>query len=90
MERLMSTAAKSQKANPPSYDVFTVTGEGEAAFWTKIGAAWPNADGLGFNVTLAALPLNGRLVLRKPKPKSDAPPDAGQPEDVLATDGASP
>lgn len=41
-------------------------GEGEEqAFWTKIGSAWPHKDGKGLNVVLAALPANGRIVLRE-------------------------
>lgn len=60
--------AKPKEATParnlPSHGVFTVEGEGERAFWTRVGAAWPHQDGEGFNVTLTALPLTGRLVIR--------------------------
>lgn len=42
--------------------------KGEKGIWNRIGAAWENADGGGFNVSLEALPVNGRLVLRIPKP----------------------
>ena len=43
-------------------------------FWLNIGSAWPNKDGKGFNLTLQALPLDGKLVLREiaepePEPK---------------------
>ena len=52
----------------PSHKVFVVEdreGDGENdAFWTRIGSAWPNKDGKGFNIVLSALPTNGRLVLR--------------------------
>jgi hypothetical protein len=51
----------------PTLAVYVVEGEGDNAFWTKIGAAWTHEDGEGFNITLTALPLNGRLVVRKPK-----------------------
>jgi hypothetical protein len=44
--------------------VFVVEGEGDAAYWTRIGAAWAHKDGLGFNITVAAIPLSGRLVVR--------------------------
>ena len=54
----------------PSHEVFIVDGEGEKARWTPIGAAWPHDDGKGYNVTLVAVPLDGRLVLRKPKPRT--------------------
>jgi hypothetical protein len=50
--------------NIPSHGVFVVEGEGEAAFWTKIGAAWAHGDGQGFNLSLSAVPLSGRIVLR--------------------------
>jgi hypothetical protein len=51
----------------PAFDVFVVEGERESAFWTKIGAAWPTRDGKGYAIRLAALPLDGRLILREPK-----------------------
>lgn len=55
------------KSNAPTHGVFVVEGEGEKAFWTKVGAAWAHGDGEGFNITLSAVPLNGRLVLRTRK-----------------------
>lgn len=51
----------------PDYAVYVVDGEGEKAHWTKIGAAWSHTDGDGFNITLTALPLTGRLIIRKPR-----------------------
>jgi len=60
----MPSKSKSRK---PSHEAFVVTGEGETAFWTKVGAAWPNDDGKGFNVDLVAFPVSGRLVLRERK-----------------------
>ncbi len=32
--------------------------------WTRIGSAWPNRDGQGFNIQLDAVPLDGRITLR--------------------------
>lgn len=52
-----------QKAKP--YTVHVV--EGDKAYWTKVGAAWPREDGKGFNIKLTCLPLDGRLVIREPK-----------------------
>ena len=43
-------------------------GEGDNAYWTKVGSAWSHQDGEGFNIALSAMPLSGRLVVRKPKP----------------------
>ena len=54
------------------YAVYVVEGEGDAAFWTKLGAAWAHEDGEGFNIQLTAMPLNGRLVVRKPKANKEA------------------
>lgn len=53
--------------NQPSHGVYVVEGEGEKAFWTKVGCAWAHQDGNGFNVTLSALPISGRLVIRAKK-----------------------
>jgi len=50
----------------PSHRLFQVTGEGDSAFWSQIGAAWPNRDAKGFNLVLDAIPLNGRIVMREP------------------------
>ena len=58
--------------NTRPYAVYVVEGEGEAAFWTKIGAAWAHEDGEGFNISLTAVPLNGRMVVRKPKANKEA------------------
>jgi hypothetical protein len=57
------------KSQKPSHKVYVVEDRGEgddtAGFWTRIGSAWPHADGKGLNVVLSALPVNGRLVLRE-------------------------
>jgi hypothetical protein len=34
----------------------------KARSWTKVGAAFPHKEGVGFNIKLKALPVNGRLV----------------------------
>jgi hypothetical protein len=34
--------------------------------WTKIGAAFPHKDGLGFSIEPKAFPLDGRLVALPP------------------------
>ena len=49
--------------NAPSHKVYVVEGEGDKAWWTRVGAAWPS-KGNGLTIQLSALPLNGRLVLR--------------------------
>jgi hypothetical protein len=64
----------------PSHDVFTVTGDQGSKRWTRIGAAFANKDGKGFNVALDALPVNGALVLREHEARSAAPVSAGSPD----------
>lgn len=48
----------------PTHRLYRVQGDGPDAIWTPIGAAWPNKDGLGFNVSCDAVPLTGRIVMR--------------------------
>jgi hypothetical protein len=36
--------------------------------WTKIGAAFPHKEGLGFSIELKAFPVDGRLVVLPPDP----------------------
>jgi hypothetical protein len=72
--------AKNQKQTPAAdstrYGVFSVdtyqdaAGE-EQSSWTRVGVAFPHRDGKGFNVELRALPIDGKLVLRKHEPKAD-------------------
>ena len=38
--------------------------ENGKGFFTRIGAAWQNKDGKGFNVQLEVAPLDGRISLR--------------------------
>lgn len=63
--------AKKQEAaatkNYPSHGVFVVEGDGDRAYWTKIGCAWAHNDGQGFNVQLSAIPVGGRLIIRARK-----------------------
>jgi hypothetical protein len=51
-------------------DVFAVVRNGEKSFWTKIGSAWVNKDA-SLTVRLNALPVNGELQIRDPKPKEN-------------------
>ena len=34
--------------------------------WTKVGVAFPHADGRGYNLELKAFPRDGRLVMLPP------------------------
>jgi hypothetical protein len=54
----------------PTLIAYTVKqrGKGQKAIWTRIGAAWPHANGSnGFSIELEAFPVDGRLVLIEPK-----------------------
>ena len=65
-------ADQSGEARKPTHRLYRVTGEGNKASWTIIGAAWPNKDGKGFNISCDAVPLQGRIVLRLIEPKNAA------------------
>lgn len=56
----------------PDLVAYTVTGEGEKSYWTRIGSAWTHSQGEGFSLDLAALPVNGRIVLMPPKAEGEA------------------
>jgi hypothetical protein len=62
-------------SNGPDFAVYTVIEreKGKDPFWLRIGAAWAHKDGNGYNVTLDALPVNGRISLRKPQAEDDEP-----------------
>lgn len=44
--------------------------DADKSLWIRIGAAWVHADGQGFNIQIETVPLDGRIVLRLPSPKS--------------------
>ncbi len=70
----MAKQTKTTQNQAPSHDVFHVTGDGDNARWTKLGAAWQHKDGEGFNLALNFVPVTpgGRFVVRKAKPKTEA------------------
>ena len=45
--------------------------EGKEDFWLNIGAAYAHGNGEGYNILLQAMPLDGKIVLRPPKPDDD-------------------
>jgi hypothetical protein len=56
----------------PSHIAYQVRDrEGKKSFWTRIGSAWPHADGKGFNVQLEVVPLDGRITLRVASEKKE-------------------
>ncbi len=61
-------AAKKAK---PDYEAYLVDGEGDKAFWTKVGAAWKHDDTEGLNIVFTpGLAVSGKIVLRKPNPRA--------------------
>ncbi len=62
------------RTNKPAYIAYHVRdGQGEKGFFTRIGVAFPNRDGKGFNILLDVAPLDGKITLRLPteKPKAE-------------------
>jgi hypothetical protein len=59
--------------NKPAFIVYQVLDRDgkKDDIWNHIGAAWQHKDGNGFNIVLNSLPLDGRLTMRKPKPKDN-------------------
>ncbi len=50
----------------PMYRAYVVENiDDENSFWTLVGSAFAHEDQKGFNILLKALPLDGRLVLRR-------------------------
>ena len=63
-------AAAGSKA--PTHIAYAVRNrEGETAIWTRIGGAWANADGKGFNIQLEVVPLDGRVTIRVASDKKE-------------------
>ncbi len=57
-------------------DVPASQGAGPRAFWTKIGVAYENDDG-SLSLTLAAIPVTGRMQIRDPAPSLSADRNRG-------------
>jgi hypothetical protein len=59
------------------YDVLVVDNYEDAqgaekASWTRVGVAFAHKDGLGLNVELQAIPVSGKLVIRRHEAKPKA------------------
>lgn len=55
-------------------DAMSPRKRGDKTFWTRVGSAWPNKNGVGYQIVLDALPLpdsDGRCVINlfAPKPQ---------------------
>lgn len=49
----------------PTHAILAAIGDGKRTRWHRVGAAWPNKDGKGFNLVFDSFPLAGRVVLRE-------------------------
>ncbi|RJG54224.1 hypothetical protein D0Z70_13920 [Sphingobium terrigena] len=61
----------------PAFRLYIVNGEGEKAIWIPVGAAWSHQDGKGYSISLDAIPVTGRLVMRAASETSEG--NGGQP-----------
>ena len=60
----MTDTQQSQGGALPAFAVFiSETGEGERNKLKKIGAAWPNRNGTGFNLVIDDTDRHGRMFL---------------------------
>jgi len=56
----------------PTHIAYYVRDGKEKGYFTRIGAAWPNKDGKGFNIQLDGLvPLDGRITIRVAEEKKE-------------------
>jgi hypothetical protein len=67
----MSNAETNTASKAPAYIAYQVREGNQKGYFTRIGAAWPNKDGKGFNIQLDAIPLDGRVTLRLASEKKD-------------------
>jgi hypothetical protein len=58
----------------PELLAFAVQETDGKSYYTRIGAAWPTANG-GYSIRLNALPVDGKLVLFPPKENDETQPD---------------
>jgi hypothetical protein len=64
------TTTNSKRPTHTAYSVreYTKNGQKESD-WNRVGVAWQHKDGDGFDIILDAMPVNGRVAVRKNKPK---------------------
>lgn len=68
----MSETTNTTSSKAPTHIAYQLLArEGGKVFWDPIGAAWPNADGKGFNIQLDAIPFERRITIRVPSEKKD-------------------
>ena len=61
-----------QPKRSKAYDAYAVkNGKDGKGYFNRIGAAFAHRDGKGFDIDMAATPVNGRVTLREPKDRLD-------------------
>ncbi|MBL8564332.1 MAG: hypothetical protein JNM89_01290 [Hyphomicrobiaceae bacterium] len=63
-------AKETPKAKPDYHVLLVEEREGKDPYWWKIGAAWANKDGKGYNVEFMTPNGKARFVLREPSEDS--------------------
>lgn len=66
-EAALDTGVKGRSPSLIAYQVRE--GKDDQSYWDRVGVAWSNRDG-GFTVQLHCFPMDGRIVLTKPKNRS--------------------
>jgi hypothetical protein len=62
-----------QQGKKPTHAAYHIRdGKAGDGFWTRIGSAWPHKDGLGFNIQMDTVPLDGRITIRVSSEKPSA------------------
>lgn len=64
--------SEDKQSNRPTHGIYQVTGEGDKAYWLRVGAAWLHSDSKGANLVFDAMPLKGRIVVRELSEKEAA------------------
>jgi hypothetical protein len=63
-----------RQPSAPTHRVYTVISrEGQDDYWLNLGLVFPHKDGMGFNVVLQALPLDGSSSAGKSQRTMPAP-----------------
>ena len=65
-----------ETSNRPTHVIWQVIGEGDKPKWTRIGAAWLHSDGRGLNLSIDAMLMTGRIVIREARTQAGDMPEA--------------
>ena len=72
-EAIAEKPAQTEKHQATHLVAYTVkeigSGDAKRSIFTRVGAAFPHKDGLGFNLELDAIPFERKLVVLPPRDK---------------------